>query len=197
MSRCSCWTTWARSVPQQLVGPLAGAVADAWTGIDPRWAPQVQSRASVVLADGAVICSGVVDVELGGRGTGRPGVVVEVKSGTAAAAHVHEIYLYALLVALRDGTSPAVVARWYPGADPSGPKVTMGVLEAAAARLVAGLGTWTALLLGDPAQERAGGWCSWCPDEPVCTSAPARSGPDAGSGRFGDQLDGDAAEDGW
>lgn len=183
---------------RELVEPLAGAVAESWGGIDPRWVPQVQSRAALVLADGACVCSGVVDVEFGGRGTGRPGVVIEVKSGAAAAAHVHEIYLYALLVALRDREAPAVVARWYPGADPSGPKVTLGVLEAAAARLVAGLRTWTELLAGGPAPERAGGWCSWCPDEAVCPSARlARSGADSDPGSFEGGLDDGAADPGW
>ncbi len=178
----------------ELLGPLAGAAADAWGGIDPRWVPQVQSRASIVLADGAVICSGVLDVELGGRGTARPGVIIEVKSGATSAAHLQEIYLYALLVTLRDGASPAVVARWYPGADPSGLKVTLGVLESAAARLVAGLRTWTDLLAGGPAQERPGGWCSWCPDESVCSSA--RSVADRDD-RFDDRVADSPAKDGW
>ena len=108
----------------------------------PRWAPRTQCRAALVLADGACICSGVVDVELGGAATGLPGVVVEVKSGAVAAAHPHEVYLYALLVALRDGAAPAAVARWYPGADPVVLPVTLGVLESAAARLSAGAGLW-------------------------------------------------------
>lgn len=176
----------------ELVDPLAVVVAESWSGIDPRWVPQVQSRAALVLADGACVCSGVLDVEFGGRGTGRPGVVIEVKSGAAAAAHVHEIYLYALLVALRDREAPAVVARWYPGADPSGPKVNLGVLEAAAARLVSGLRVWTDLLAGGPAEERAGGWCSWCPDESVCPSARV-TWSDPGSSEDG--LDN--AEPGW
>jgi hypothetical protein len=55
-----------------LLEPMAAAVAASWSGIDPAWAPRVECRASVVLADGACVCS-VVDVELGGVTTDRPG----------------------------------------------------------------------------------------------------------------------------
>src|SRR5690606_7197877 len=81
--------------------PLAVAVADTWAGLDPALVPRTQVRASTVLAGGSVICSGVVDVELGGPTTGLPGVVIEVKSGRPAPEHQAEAYLYALLVALR------------------------------------------------------------------------------------------------
>ncbi|MDQ2678912.1 MAG: hypothetical protein M3Y51_09230, partial [Actinomycetota bacterium] len=117
------------------LAPLATSVAETWAGLDPAWMPRTQSRASLVLAEGSVICSGVVDVELGGPTTGLPGVVIEVKSGRPAPEHQAEAYLYALLVALRDGVAPVGVARWYPGSDPATTPVTLGVLEAAAARL--------------------------------------------------------------
>ena len=180
----------------ELLDPLAASVATAWAGIDARWAPRSQSRASLLLAEGACNCSGVVDVELGGAGTGLPGVVIEVKSGSVASAHPHEVYLYALLVALRDRAAPAVVARWYPGADPVGLPVTLGVLEAAAARLAAGTRQWAELLAGSVPDERAGGWCGWCPDREVCPSASVDgerratvAEPDAG-------VD-DGDDDGW
>lgn len=155
----------------ELVDPLAAAVAADWAGIDAGWVPRTQSRATLLLAEGRCVCSGQVDVELGGPGTGRPGVVVEVKSGAVAAAHPHEVYLYALLVALRDRAAPSIVARWYPGAAPTGLPVTVGVLEAAAARLVAAAGEWVELLCGAEPAERPGGWCAWCPDRGVCPSA--------------------------
>jgi hypothetical protein len=113
-----------------------------------------------------------------------------------ASAHPHEVYLYALLVALRDRAVPAVVARWYPGADPVGLPVTLGVLEAAAARLAAGTRQWAELLSGAVPDERAGGWCGWCPDRAECPSASVD-----GDGRRAD-LETDAGEfegddDGW
>lgn len=155
----------------EMLEPLAAAVADAWSGIDASWAPRVESRASVVLADRRVICSGVIDVELGGAATGRPTVLIEVKSGRPTATHLHEVYLYALLVACRDGVAPGAVARWYPGGEPAGVPVRLGMLDAAAGRLVDGARRWLELLAGGPPAERPGSWCSWCPDAAVCPSA--------------------------
>ena len=172
------------------LSPLAAAVADEWSGIDPGWAPRTQVRAALSLADGACSCAGVVDVELGGPGTDRPGVLIEVKSGGVAVSHPHEAYLYGLLVALRDRSAPAVVARWYPGSDPAGLPVTLGVLEAAAARLRAGMQRWAALLAGEAPAERAGAWCAWCPDRAECPSAAAP----VADARVDDAESGD---DGW
>ncbi len=156
---------------ESVLAPLAASVAATWAGVAPAWTPRTQSRASLVLADGSVICSGVVDVELGGPTTGLPGVVVEVKSGRPAPEHQAEAYLYALLVALRDGVAPVGVARWYPGSVPATTPVTLGVLEAAAARLADTTGTWVELLAGRTPEESAGVWCRWCVDVDHCPSA--------------------------
>lgn len=164
------------------LAPLAAAVAADWSGIGADWAPRTQSRATAVLAGGDVLCAGVLDVELGGAHTGRPGVVVEVKSGEPSPGHPHEVYLYALLVALRDRSAPAVVARWHPGGDPAALTVTLGVLEAAAARLAQGIRTWAELMSGGVPDERPGGWCTWCPDRLPCPSAAERDEIDRGSG---------------
>ena len=153
------------------LGPLATSVADAWGGVGEQWAPRTQSRASLVLAGGAVICSGIVDVELGGPTTAMPGIAIEVKSGRPAPEHQAEAYLYALLVALRDGVAPISVARWYPGSEPATTPVTLGVLEAAAARLSDSLATWVELVAGRPPEESPGAWCRWCVDADRCPSA--------------------------
>ena len=160
----------------EVVAPLATTVADAWSGIDPAWVPRTQSRATLVLADGAVVCSGVLDVELGGIHTGLPGVVVEVKSGRPFPSHPAETYLYALLCAVRDGRPPAVVVCWYPGSAPAALAVTTGVLETATLRLERGIRRWGELLAGDEPSERPGPWCSWCSDADVCPSS-AVQGP--------------------
>jgi hypothetical protein len=179
------------------LSPLAAAVAEEWGGIDPAWVPRTQVRATLSLADGTCSCAGVVDVELGGPGTGRPGVLIEVKSGNVAMSHPHEAYLYGLLVSLRDRSAPAVVARWYPGAEPVGLPVTLGVLEAAAARLGAGVQRWAELVAGDEPDERAGAWCGWCPDRAVCPSAAAEVGaPASGDDAAADDI-GPDGDDGW
>jgi len=153
------------------VDALAAEVLDAWVGVDPSWAPRTQTSASLLLADGRLRVSGVLDVELGGPPTERPGVVVEVKSGRAGDHHRHETYLYGLLVALRDGGAPVSVARWYPGGTPAGVPVTIGTLEAAVERLLAGVGRWTALLGGRSPTMTPGVWCGWCPARDECEVA--------------------------
>jgi len=176
-----------------LVDALATTVADAWSGIGQEWAPRAQSRAMVVLADGAVVCSSVVDVELGGPSTDLPAVVVEVKSGKPVAAHQSEVYLYGLLVALRDGSAPAEVCRWYPGVAPAAVPVSLGLLESAAVRLEDGIRRWAELVAGREPTESPGPWCRWCPEADDCDSAagPAENpaGPPVGSA-LGDELEG-------
>lgn len=177
---------------ESTLGPLAGSVAASWADLDPAWMPRTQSRATLVLSGGSVICSGIVDVELGGPTTGLPGVVVEVKSGRPAPEHQAEAYLYALLVALRDGVAPVTVARWYPGSEPAATPVTLGVLEAAAARLTDSTNTWVELVAGRTPDESPGAWCRWCVDAPHCPSA--RS-PDGGS-TDGGSTDGGSTDGG-
>lgn len=168
---------------EAVLGPLAAEVADRWADVAPAWAPRTQSRAVIALDEGRAVTSGIVDVELGGGDTGRPAVVVEVKSGSVTHAHQAEVYLYALMVALRDRRAPAVAARWYPGADPVGVPVTLGVLEAAARRLGDGLVRWAELLSGQGAGAvvSPGPWCGWCPD-PSCDRRAVPAGGPTGDG---------------
>lgn len=147
------------------------AAASAWRGIDASWTPRVQSAAALELADGAVVCSGRLDVELGGAGTDQPGVVIEVKSGAMRMSHLEEVALYALLVGLRDGHVPALVARWYPGAALATQPVDVGVLRSAAERLGDAIEIWSQLQAGRSPLEAPGPWCGWCPDAETCPSA--------------------------
>ena len=163
---------------------LAAASA-AWRGIDAPWSPRVQSAAALELADGTVVCSGRLDVELGGAGTDRPGVVVEVKSGAVRMAHLEEVALYALLVGLRDGRVPALVARWYPGAALATQPVDVGVLRSAAARLGDSIEIWAQLQAGRSPVEAPGPWCAWCPDAESCPSV-RRAGDGGPGGAAGD-----------
>jgi|GEM_PF-764657 len=156
---------------QVALWPLVGAVTDAWSGIEAEWVPRTQSAAMLALADGAVICSGLLDVEFGGQVAGRPSALVEVKSGKPAQAHADEVYLYALLVSLRDGVAPAEVARWYPGGGPVAVPVSIGMVESAARRLSDSIEQWGSLRAGRPAEERPGWWCRFCPAADECPSA--------------------------
>lgn len=156
-----------------MLEPIASTVATAWSGFDPSWLPRTQSRATLLLASGRVVSTGVVDVELGGAGTGRPHVVVEVKSSEPGSDHLSEVAHYALLLTVRDRAAPAAVARWYPGTAPAVVPVNAGLLESAARRLADGIATWAELMSGRAPVERPGPWCRWCPDASVCPSAAA------------------------
>ena len=158
------------------LAPLAAAARD-WAGLDPGWWPRTQTAAAVHLSEGQVLCEGRVDVELGGPASGRPGVVVEVKTGAPRTAHQDEITHYALLVALRDGVAPVLAARWYPGGALAHLPVTAEVLESAARRLAAAIGTWAERLAGRPAAETPGPSCGWCPDADVCPGAQPPTDP--------------------
>jgi len=157
----------------RLLDPLATSVAEHWAGIPAEWNARTQARATLHLAQGRVVSSGLADVELGGHGTGLPQVVVEVKSGAPSAAHLAEVALYALLVGLRDGRAPDVVARWYPGGAPAATEVTDGLLDSATRRLADGIATWAELKVGRPPSEVPGSWCTWCPAADDCSSAPS------------------------
>jgi hypothetical protein len=158
------------------LAPLAAA-ARAWSGLDAAWWPRTQASAAVHLADGAVRCEGRTDVELGGPLSGRPSVVVEVKLGRPHHGHLAEATHYALLVALRDGTAPVAVARWYPGGSLAAMDVTADVLHSAARRLCDAIGTWAELQVGRTPVERAGPSCAWCPDAGCCPSFQDRPDP--------------------
>lgn len=177
--------------PASMLDPLASAVADGWSGIDPAWFPRTQSRAAAVFGDGGVVSSGRLDVELGGAVAELPGVVVEVKSGRPQREHVAEMYFYALLVALRDGQAPVAMLSWYPGAAPGIAPISAELLESVAVRLADSMFTWAALVDGpaagrdasasEPAvkalsapRETPGVWCQWCPDSEVCPSSSTR-----------------------
>lgn len=154
-----------------LLNPVAAAVANDWADVDDAWLPRVQSEVRIVLGDGAGVCRGSIDVELGGAGTSLPGVVIEVKSSTPRPEHAAETYLYALMVSLRDRRCPDSVARWYPSGSSVELPVGVGVLEAAALALGRAVCTWVELSLGSTPTESPGPWCRWCPDAPRCPSA--------------------------
>ncbi len=166
----------AASAEPGFADDLAGAAA-VWRGVPKSWWPRVQSPAVAQLADGRVVCSGKLDVELGGVLTGHPGVVVEVKSGAPRPAHVEEVALYALLVGWRDGVVPSLVVRWYPDHPAACLPVDAGLLVSAATRLGDAIGQWAQLIVGRRPGETPGPWCRWCPDAAVCPSAAATVEP--------------------
>jgi hypothetical protein len=140
-----------------------------WSGIDSGWWPRCESPASAVLCAGSLVVSGKFDVELGGGASGRPGVLIEVKSGRRSDVHRFDGHWYALLASLRDGVAPAAVVTWTADddavlADP----VYVGTLEVAMKRALVATQHLVHLMNGLPANRQPGPWCRWCPVRSDC-----------------------------
>lgn len=144
----------------------------AWGPIDPVWWPRCEDRLRVDLAEGRVVCAAQLDLVVGGAATGRPMVVVEVKSGRFGQDHRDGLFWYAVLAALRHQTPPAAVIAWsaWDGAGWAQP-VTEGVLRAAAQRGAMAIGRLGALARGDTPTRTACRACAWCPEQQTCPAA--------------------------
>jgi hypothetical protein len=146
-----------------------------WPAIEGRWWPRIEEPVRAALADGAVVVSGRLDVLLGGPPTGLPGLVVELKGGRWHDGVRHDGHLYALLVGLRDGVTPAAVLS-VAAADggttqlePIRPEVVLHAAEriAEAVRIAAPLAA------GEPAPAFPGSCCTFCPLRAGCPESAA------------------------
>jgi hypothetical protein len=155
-------------------------LAARWPRIDPPWWPRVEEPVRLRLAEGAVLFSGRLDVLLGGPPTGRPGVVVEVKSGRWHDAVRADAHLYGLLVGLRDGVAPAAVLTLAAGdsVDRGGATTQMepvrpAVLRHTAERVAVALRTAGQLAAGVAPAAHPGAHCVHCPVRADCPESRA------------------------
>jgi len=148
------------------VNDRVAAFLETWPALKPRWRPVTESRVRAEFLGGRIIVSGKVDLTLGHpEGTRAGKVIVDLKTGRVRQAHRDDLRLYALVETLRIGTPPRIVASYYldQGRFVAEP-VTEDVLDAAAARLVAGVAAMTELAAKErPAVKRPGVPCRWCP----------------------------------
>lgn len=125
------------------------------------WIPAVETPVALNLADGRVRVSGKVDLALG-----RPPdkVIIDLKTGRAAAAHYDDLRLYALIDFLAIGMPPRKVASYYlDSAEIHHEDITEGTLLSAARRLQDGLVRAIELKYAHaPAARRPSGICNWC-----------------------------------
>ncbi len=149
--------------------------------MDPSWVPRVEVTLAVDLAGGAVRLPGRIDLLLGGPGTARPAVVMEVKSGRPfLGAHATELHHYALLCLLRHRRAPAAMALWY--ADGTTVDVHVpGSAGAAARRVVDAIEVLGDVWEGGEPPLSPGPHCRWCLTVGSCPRA--TPGPhDGGAG---------------
>jgi hypothetical protein len=151
-------------------GDLVAKFLEGFPPLTPSMCPVPEAKRMVSLFDGAVVVSGRVDLVVG-----RPDpvearrVVIDFKTGMASPVHRQDLHLYALLEALH-GLPPRMVATIYLDTASvdrgriEAEHVTVGLLEAAAARLADGVRAVVDLTIEERAPTlRPGRSCSYCP----------------------------------
>ena len=165
------------------VGARVDRLVASWPSLDPAWWPRVEEPVRVRLAGGAVTASGRLDLVLGGRPSGRPAVVVEVKGGRWYDGMRADGHLYALLLALRDGGPPAAVVTVVADGTTQVEPLRPTLLDHAAERLEEAMALAAAvadgLAAGVAPPARPGAHCGHCPLAGDCTAGQAWS---AGAG---------------
>ncbi|MBV9952816.1 MAG: hypothetical protein JO291_12740 [Acidimicrobiia bacterium] len=150
-------------------GLVREALRTGWGPIDSAWWARPQESVRVPVADGALVLSCTFDLALGGPGTGRPWVLVEVKAGTARDGNRSDLLWYSLVAALRHRRPPDLVVAWSAADDGLVPvPITAGSLEAAGRRALAALDRLVELAAGREPEARPNPRCRWCPDIDRC-----------------------------
>ncbi len=159
-----------------------GAVArvtdydEVWPPLKSAWRPATEVGVRSDLAGGRITLKGRVDLSIGraeGRTAGK--VIVDFKTGGPAPVHREDLRFYALVETLRLGVPPRAVATSYlESGDLHVEDVTVGGLEAAAARVVDGVERMVAIRHHDhPPVARPSPRCRWCPARPGCAPGQA------------------------
>lgn len=116
---------------------------------------------------GPIVLSGKVDLLIGANLTGRESrkVIVDLKTGWAAARHRDDLRFYALVETLRTRVPPRKLASYYLDAgEATAEDVTEGTLRAAARRTLDGINRVIELRVeGAEPVRRPGVPCRWCP----------------------------------
>ncbi|QYG92132.1 PD-(D/E)XK nuclease family protein [Iamia sp. SCSIO 61187] len=196
LERSEQWMAeWLRTCPDDERAEVRGhaiarvtAYDEVWPPLESRWRPATEVKVRTDLAGGRVTLSGRVDLAIGraeGRTAGK--VIVDFKTGGPALAHRDDLRFYALVETLRLGVPPRAVATSYlESGDLHVEEVTVGGLEAAAARVVDGASRMVAIRHHDhPPVARPSPLCRWCRARPGCPTGQA----------YLDERD--AADDAW
>lgn len=169
-------TTAERAELRASVNEMVASFLELWPPLQASWKPQTESPRRAELCGGMVVLSGRVDLTLGAPAGLRAGrVVVELKTGSPAAAHRDDLRFYALLETLRVGVPPfSLVSYYLDSGELRDEEVTEEVLEAAARRTVAAVRKLVELELGLRSPSRtANPACRWCRLRAGCPEAVA------------------------
>ncbi|HEU5148974.1 MAG TPA: PD-(D/E)XK nuclease family protein [Iamia sp.] len=184
LERSELWMSeWLRTCPDDERAEVRGAAVarvvdydEIWPPLKSAWRPATEVRVRADLAGGRITLAGRVDLSIGraeGRTAGK--VIVDFKTGGAHPSHREDLRFYALVETLKLGVPPRAVATSYlESGELQVEDVTVGVLEAAAARVVDAVARMVAIRHHDhPPVARPSARCRWCPARPDC--APGRS----------------------
>jgi hypothetical protein len=152
------------------VGARVTQLAAVWPTVEPDWWPRVEEPVRARFADGAVTVGGRLDLAFGGPPTPRPAVVVEVKGGRWYDGMRADAHLYALLVALRDGRSPAAAVTVVADGTTQVEPIRPALLAHAAERLDEAMQVAAALAAGEAPAARPGAHCDHCPVRAGCAA---------------------------
>jgi len=139
--------------------------------LEARWRPVPESRLRSDLCNDRVILSGKVDLTVGRADGLRAGkVLIDLKTGGFAPAHVDDLRFYALIETLRLGVPPRLLASYYlDGGRLHDEPVTEALLRTALERVVHGVEAAVELRHEDrPPVLRPGAPCRWCPRQDDC-----------------------------
>ena len=173
---------WLRTAPEADLAELRALAAERVTSfmetfppLKPIWRPVTESKVRVELHDAAITLSGKVDLTLGRPdGTTAGKVLVDLKTGSSRPSHTDDLRFYAMIETIKVGTPPRLLATYYlDQGRPAVEEVTIGVLEAAVRRTVAGAARMVALADGDTPTLRPSIGCKWCPALPDCETGTA------------------------
>ncbi len=141
------------------------AFTECWPPLRKKWVPVTEQTLAADLCDGRIRLKGKVDLTLGQtRGDGAGKVIVDFKTGAWTPAHYDDLRFYALVETLRLGTPPRRLASYYlDSATVRAEDVTVGLLEAAAARVIDGVERLVELRAGQREANTRPSWsCRWC-----------------------------------
>jgi len=135
------------------------------------WRPVPESKVRVELLDSRLVLSGKIDLSIGrANGTTAGKVLIDLKTGGFAPAHLDDLRFYALLESIKIGTPPRLLASYYlEEGRPHTEAVSEGLLHAALARTVDGVARMIELRAGSrEPTKRTGPPCRWCPILDTC-----------------------------
>jgi len=172
---------WLRTAPEVEVAEVRASAVDwvtkfqdGFPALANDWRPRVESRLTATFCNDQFTVQGRVDLALGqARGNQANVLIVDFKTGRAAAHHLDDLRFYAVLETLRTGVPPFRVASYYLDSGRwHAEDVTVELLQSAARRIVDAIARIVDVRVqGREATLTPGPQCGWCGVNETCPGA--------------------------